>query len=192
MLPRARHRPVVWADGAGSVEDLFDPELWERMEWGLASPAQEEVLAWLLPEVADPAERREIARDHLRKSLARARGFTKALDRPAERPAGLEFFLVAGDSVPTPRTIEADSATGRLRIVDRDPGDGKVLRTSALMDERAGGEWTLGLVSPVAWDEVMFLFKNHLDLTKDPVFTDNLLYWLLEDPRHRAQRSPPS
>ena len=30
---------------------------------------------------------------------------------------------------------------------------------------------------------VMFLFKNQLALTKDPAFADNLLYWLLEDPR---------
>ena len=26
------------------------------------------------------------------------------------------------------------------------------------------------------------LFTNHLGLTKDPIFTDNVLYWLLEDP----------
>jgi hypothetical protein len=29
----------------------------------------------------------------------------------------------------------------------------------------------------------MFLFSDHLGLTKDPAFTDNVLYLLLEDPR---------
>ncbi len=183
MLPRARHQPLTWSGGGAATADLFDPELWERLEWGLASPSQEKVLAWLLPEVADAAERREIARDHLRKSLARARRFVEALDRPAPAPQGLQLFLLAGDSVPTARAVEVDPTSGRLRVVVEAPGDGSVLRSSALMDERESGDWTPRLDSPVVWDEVMFLFRGHLGLTKDPVFTDNLLYWLLEDPR---------
>jgi len=30
---------------------------------------------------------------------------------------------------------------------------------------------------------VHFVFTEHLDMTKDPAFTDNLLYMLLEEPR---------
>ncbi|MEE8278623.1 MAG: hypothetical protein V3R89_07885 [Thermoanaerobaculia bacterium] len=183
MLPRARHRPLAWSGGAEATADLFDVELWQTLQWGLASPTQEEVLAWLLPDVPDAAERREIALDHLRKSLARAHRFVEAIDRPARPPEGLQLFLLAGDSVPTARTVEVTRDTGRLRVLKRAPGDGSVLRSSALMDERETGDWTPGLDSPVVWDEVMFLFKGHLGLTKDPVFTDNLLYWLLEDPR---------
>jgi len=33
---------------------------------------------------------------------------------------------------------------------------------------------------PIEWDQVLFLFSDHLDLTKNPAFTDNLLYFLLE------------
>jgi len=33
---------------------------------------------------------------------------------------------------------------------------------------------------PIEWDQVLFLFSDHLDLTKKPAFTDNLLYFLLE------------
>ncbi len=51
------------------------------------------------------------------------------------------------------------------------------------MDERLGGEWTRTLSSPIAWDQVTFLFSKHMDITKDPAFVDNVLYMLLEDPR---------
>jgi hypothetical protein len=50
------------------------------------------------------------------------------------------------------------------------------------MDERQGGEWAPHLQSPIAWDQVMFLFNDHLGMTKDPVFTDNILFTLLEEP----------
>ncbi len=58
-----------------------------------------------------------------------------------------------------------------------------MLRSSALMDERVGGEWRPWLVSPIAWTQVHFIFRDHLGLTQDPAFTDNVLYILLEDPR---------
>ncbi|TFG77481.1 MAG: hypothetical protein E4H21_03260, partial [Thermodesulfobacteriales bacterium] len=68
------------------------------------------------------------------------------------------------------------------KITDYEPGDGTVTRSSALMDERAGGIWTPHLKSPVNWSNVMFLFTDHLGLTKDPAFSDNVLYLLLEQP----------
>ncbi len=60
--------------------------------------------------------------------------------------------------------------------------DGSVLRSSALMDERVGGRWTARLQTPVTWTSVRFLFNDHLGMTKDPAFTDNVLYLLLEAP----------
>lgn len=185
LLPRGRHGAVSeGSSGAGRFRDPYDPDLWEEMAWGLASPTQVPVLEALLPEVADPAERRAIALEHLRKSLARARQLTAALDQPAPRkPPHLDLFLAAGDAVPTLHSARIDGASGRLRVASRAPGDGTVLRTSALMDEREGGSWTPGLQSPIPWDEVLFLFTDHLGLTRDMVFTDNVLFWLLEQPR---------
>ena len=120
--------------------------------------------------------------DHLRKSLARGRQFAAALDRPARQPDGLYLALLAGDSIPTPARI-AVGADGRLEIIAEAPGDGTILRSSALMDERLGGEWTRTLSSPIAWDQVTFLFSRHMDLTRNPAVVDNVLYMLLEDPR---------
>jgi hypothetical protein len=47
----------------------------------------------------------------------------------------------------------------------------------------APGTWHPTLRSPIAWDQVTFLFEGHVELTGDPAFTDNLLYTLLERPR---------
>ena len=78
--------------------------------------------------------------------------------------------------------LSIDQSSGRVRVAERAPGDGTVTRTSALLDERVGRDWTPRLDSPIAWHGVHFLFRDHLGLTKDPVFTDNVLYLLLEKP----------
>jgi hypothetical protein len=71
---------------------------------------------------------------------------------------------------------------GRLKSVESGPGDAVVLRSSALLDERQGENRTARLVSPIKWDQVIFLFSDHRNITKNPEFTDNLLYILLESP----------
>ena len=189
LLPRPRHGAVV--DGADStaIDSLYQPSFWQRMEWGLADPDQDAVLQTLLPTVDSRSERRRIAVDHLEKSLRRARAFARALDRPAPRPDSLDLKLIAGDAEPTPARMEIDRTTGSLTPLDRAPGDGTVLRSSALMDERVGGEWAPTLVSPIDWSAVTFLFAEHVEMTSDPAFTDNLLYFLLVRPRQSTRSS---
>jgi hypothetical protein len=184
LLPRARHGCAVEA-GTKRIEDLYDPALWERMRWGLAAPAQDELLRALLPDVAAPEERRRIALDHLKKCLDRAKAFAAALDAPAAPPPGLELFLVAGDALPTPAVIDVDPQTGAVSVAESAAGDGTVLRTSALLDERMGKDWQPWVRTPIRWDQVTFLSAGHLALTKDAAFTNNVLYILLEDPRRR-------
>jgi len=183
LLPRARHGAVVEGHGADARDlDVFDPAVWERFGWGLAAK-DDPVLPWLLPDVPEPAVRPRIARDHLRKALARAKQFHAALDRPATPPAGLDVHLFAGDAKPTAARLTVDPASGKLTVREQGPGDGTVLRTSAVLDERVGQQWTPGLASPIAWSSVTFLFTDHLALTQDLGFTDNLLFRLLDSPR---------
>jgi pimeloyl-ACP methyl ester carboxylesterase len=184
MLPRQRFGYFVTdPSDRTTVPDMFDPDNWEKNQWGLLAPAEAQTLEWLLPEVPSQRERRAIALDHLRKTLKRARQFTSALDQPASSPETLQLYLIAGDAVPTPAVETIDPGKGRLVVLEHRAGDGAVLRSSALMDERVAGGWSPMLQSPIQWEDVLFLFRGHLGLTKDPVFTDNLLYWLLEDPR---------
>lgn len=176
LLPRARH--VALLDSEGQPLDLLDPELWIERGWGLADPKQDRVLRKLLPEVEDENQRREIALDQLRKALTSAQRFQAALDVPAQRPEGLELILFAGDSERTGLAAEVKS-NGKPRIHAFGPGDGTVPRYSAVMDERHPGFKPFHR-GPVDWSQVMFLHTNHLGLTSEPEFTDNVLYQLLE------------
>jgi pimeloyl-ACP methyl ester carboxylesterase len=182
LLPRARHVPLMQADGQ-PVPDLFDPELWKNQQWGLADPEQDEFLEMLLPDIESPEQRREIALDHQAKALQRARQFTSAMDVPAKPPGSLKVLLITGDSEETIRTAQLDPEGG-IKIIKTGPGDGTVLRSSALMDERTKDNRQSRLISPIHWDQVFFIFSDHLGITKDPAFTDNVLYFLLESPRN--------
>jgi len=184
LLPRSRHRPLLDVKGQ-PVPDVFDPALWERHGWGLADPSQANLLAKLLPDIADAQERRRVALDHQRKVLARAKQLTAALDVPAMPPPSIRLLLVAGDSMSTMSTAQIQP-NGKLKIVAYAPGDGVVLRRSALMDEREEKKLGSRLASPIGWSQVLFIFSDHLGMTKDPAFVDNILYFLLESPRPRS------
>ena len=184
LLPRARHKLVVWDDDLDKpITDLLDPALWERLGWGLAAPDQGTLLAELMPDVADPAERRRRALALQAKILRRAEAFQRAMDRPATAPVGLEMMLVVGDGHETPMITSVSSEDGSTEIIEYGDGDGTVLRSSALMDERMAGEWHQRVSTPIAFDTVLFLPEEHVDLTRSPVFRDNILFWLLQDPR---------
>ncbi len=180
LLPRPRHARVI--DTEGNPLDILDVSVWERHGWGLADPRADEQLAWLLPDVASRDERLAIAIDHLRKCLERADQFFRAIDVPASPPDGTHIHLFAGDADETHSVLRVDGR-GRVSVDSVAPGDGTVTRASALMDERTGRAWSAWLDSPIDFERVQFLNADHLGLTRAPGFTDNLLYYLLEDPR---------
>ena len=181
LLPRSRHQALIDPSGT-TVADIFDPNLWQKNRWGLNNPDYDQVLQQLLPTISDAEERRRIARDHQRKSLLRAKQFTMAMDQPASPPASLQLLLVAGDAEKTPAVVQFNNS-GDVQIVETAPGDGTVLRRSALLDERITRRLETRLQSPIDWTRVLFLFADHRGLTDNPEFTDNLLYFLLERPR---------
>ncbi len=186
LLPRQRHKRVLVGRHRGHKEtavDLFNPKVWKRFGWGLADPGQAEMLRTLMPETAGANERRRTAQDHLRKCLARARQFTEAMDRPGTMPESVKLYLFAGDTESTPANYEINPQTGALATIKTGPGDGRVLRSSALMDERLSPRASPRLKSPIRWERVQFMPSSHLELTQEPSFANNLLYILLLDPR---------
>jgi hypothetical protein len=183
LLPRTRHRAVRDAASNEPV-DLFDPTVWEKRRWGLLDPRQDGVLKKLLPNVANPQQRRLIAAEHLRKCLQLAETFQAAIDLPAAPPKGTTIHLLAGDAHPTVAQLRV-LKDGTVETVALAPGDGTVTRASALMDERLadGGAWSPRLTSPISFQSVTFLLTDHRGLTSDPSFADNVLFLLLEAPR---------
>lgn len=188
LLPRGEGL-VVDADGQPMDVDLFDVETWDRNDWGLLSPASDRYLQWFLPEVSERAERRRVAKQALANILERTRRFHRAIDRPvAESPVELRLF--AADTEPTLARVRMLERNGKLvPQFDGDdlvaPGDATVTRRSALADlrpERASQMW---LESAVPWSSVTFLPDDHIGLTKNPIFTDNVLFHLLQQPPRR-------
>ena len=132
----------------------------------------------MLPDVADPAERRRIAIDHQRKCLVNAKRFQAAIDRPTKLPKNASLYLFAGDSEPTAAVVTV-SPDNTVKTTATAPGDYSVTRRSALLDERKLGAADR-IRTPIDWTQVTFLYGSHLQLTRDPTFIDNMLYLLLE------------
>lgn len=192
LMPRARHDRIRFGSSAGqAMEDPYDWRVWQRFGWGMASPEAEPLLSWLLPDIATPEERRDRALVHQRRMLQRAERFHRAIDRWAPKPAGLEMFQVVGGGFQTPANAIVDPETGSFTINGVEEGDGVVLRASALLDERQGGEYVAGLQTPLRFDTTLFLPDEHVELTRNPVFGDNLLFWLLEQPRDSTDLAAP-
>jgi hypothetical protein len=187
LMPRLRHRRVRLGDATGAAVDLYSPALWERFGWGLADPDQAGMLATLLPGVADPAERRRIALAWQAQALGRAEQLHRALDRPVLFPNDrIDVFWIIGGAHMTPATASVDPETGAVAITAYEEGDGVVLRASSLLDERQGRDERdeLRLETPLAGARsVLLLPEEHVEITRSPVFGDNLLFWLLEGER---------
>lgn len=179
LLPRSWSPTIEGVKG----ESLFDATTWVDRGWGLAAPDQAPVLASIIPEVADANRRRQLALEHLQTSLTRARKFHTALDSAQTAPVGFEPFLVAGDTVPTPDRYRFDGQRKRLTVTGYAPGDGAVTRSSALLDQRTPSNWTPRIQSPLRFRSVLFTEQDHLGLTRTDLFSDNLLFWLLEEQR---------
>ena len=188
LMPRSRHHPIVYDDQLDQpVEDLLDPQLWQDYGWELSNkdPDTQKVLKRLLPNIHDDEKRREIAELFQANALSLAKQFQKALDWPASPPQSLQLFLVSGGATPTPEKLSIDSVTGNVSVLSEGVGDGVVLRSSTLMDERVGGEWFPTVQTPIDWHATLFLPAEHRTITSNSVFEDNVLYWLLESPRGR-------
>jgi hypothetical protein len=98
-------------------------------------------------------------------------------------PTGLDIFLVAGDAEGTVSQVAVASESGALTALETGPGDGVVLRSSVLLDERIGADWKPYIDTPLDYHGALMLPATHLGLTNNPVFRDNVLFWLLEDRR---------
>lgn len=151
MLPRPRHRVVTYADRSDLAVDLYDPELWQRMRWGLANPEHNEVLEELLPDVASRDIRRHIALRHQAKCRSRARQFPRALDALARPPRNVKLHLFAGDSIETPAALSVAGQSGEVRIAGYGPGDGTSTRASTVFSEQPVGGGEAGRTSSIDW-----------------------------------------
>lgn len=179
LLPPSHARAVIDADSQPLA--MENRSVWESLGWGLADPGQDEVLQDLLPGVATPKARREIALGHLAKMLRNASAFHRAMEVTAVPPAGVELHAFAGDAVSTGSRVQVSKDLSP-EIIDWIPGDGSVTRRSMLMDRRTAEQAGDRLKSPISWTGSHFVFSDHVNMTSDSAFVDNVLHILLERP----------
>ena len=184
LLPRTRHQAVLNASNNKNL-DIYNPELWKQQKWGITNPSERKRIQYLLPQIASQQQRDDIVYNHLKHNLKNAKQFHRALDRPATPPKGLSISLIAGDAISTSRQVKINLQNNKWTDSDYSPGDGTVIRSSALADERIGkiNNKEIQVQSPIHYNSVLFLPKGHLDLTKGSTFSNNLLYNLLEKPQ---------
>ena len=173
LMPRNRHRRLT-VPGIGGLRtaDLYTPQLWDELGWGLLDPSQDDVLAALMPDTTSRNQRHARARQYLTKALARAEQFHRAIDRRGT-PRGPDMFLVVGTGLDTPAGGVVDTETGEIEPTDQEEGDGIVLRASALSDERQGGNTPESRWRQIRYRTVLLLPGEHVTITHNPVFADN-------------------
>lgn len=181
MLPQAVLRAMSWKNEPESEPiDVFSPEIWRNMQWGLASPEQDTILQILLPKVNDANHRRSIAFDHQRKCLKRALQFTKAMSRTMPPPKKeVMLCLFAGDAVNTVNKLVVERKTGKIFIDEYDAGDGKVLAASARFDQVSEEVWHPFINSAINWDMMIHIRAAHMGIMSSPEFAHNLRASLL-------------
>ena len=180
LFPRNEDLPLVYQDG--SAPDILSPQTWQSLGWGLADESQDRVLARLMPNCSKQ-QRRQIALEHQTKCLMRARQLHQALDVVAPFPDGLEMHLYSGDAKRTLHQLVVNPRNGRITEEIKAAGDGTVTRTSAISERQIEGASRPFRMIP--WTEETFLSTDHLGLTRDRSFVDNVLNQLLAHPTSR-------
>jgi hypothetical protein len=177
MLPAPSTESILY-NGSNSQVDIFNPRLWDEMKWGLMNPKEDETLKILLPDVKTKEERKSVAFDHLTKCLNRAKQFIAAMKVKASPPDDVKLKLIFGHAIKTSRRAYVDKIKGNISKIEYALGDGKVLSTSALWDERTGGRWTVFVRSPITWTDITLIRAAHMGILESPVFEDNVLFHL--------------
>jgi hypothetical protein len=177
MLPVPQTKSIVYSDTKEAV-DVFDPEVWKKMKWGIVNPEEDETLKILLPNVKTKEERSKVAYDHLSNCLKRAKQFIEAMGIKASPPDDVLLFLVFGNGFKTSQRAFVNRNTGEVEEITYSSGDGKVLASSALWDERVIENWSFFLRSPIDWDYLLGLRAAHMGILEAPVFEDNILLLL--------------
>jgi hypothetical protein len=176
MLPHGNYQQVIVSgiNESKLVDNLFDIEAWEKMQWGLLSPDADSALKHLLPTVSNPVERRRAAWNSMQKYLKRAEQFTRSLDQPAISPQGLDLELIAGDGLSTPQIIEINR-TNQVKVIQTTLGDGIVTKDSALLNEEISEKQPSRLQSSISWSKTNFYTQNHLRLVQNASLIKDLL-----------------
>jgi pimeloyl-ACP methyl ester carboxylesterase len=186
---------VVYSPAGQPLDlDIYDPETWRSRQWSVFSPEIEARVRQAAPDPATGERQLAELQDLFVRHLRRAERFQRALSVPMNSH-GVEVAAFGGDCVMTPGRAVLDlGPDGRERLVIRpdqvhsrvegvdyerlllQPGDMLVTRDSQM----GRGQGKAGRIAPAfPVSQTFFLCERHDQLTVNPYFQDNLLYFLL-------------
>ena len=90
------------------------------------------------------------------------------------------MHLYAGDAKKTLHQLLVNPRNGRVKKEIETAGDGTVTRTSAIAERQSDAKHKPYRMIP--WTDETFLSTDHLGLTRDRTFVDNVLNQLLASP----------
>ncbi|MFY2762623.1 lipase/acyltransferase domain-containing protein [Arenimonas sp. MALMAid1274] len=193
-LPHPDAQVVYSPEGQPIPFNIYDADAWRVRRWSVFSPDVEARVLAAAPDRATGELNMAQLQAYFVRHLARARQFQRALSAPM--PAnGVEVAVFGGDCTLTPARAVLDRDAGGERLVIRpdqvkarvegvdyerlllQPGDGLVTRDAQLGRGLPPIGGRAGNTHPVS--QSFFLCERHDQLSVNPYFQNNLLYFLL-------------
>ena len=180
MLPIPRTRSIVYSDDPkGAAVDVFDPVCLGKNAMGsMASHDADDTMKILLPNAKSKEEIKTIALDHLSNCLKRAKDFIAAMGVNETQPNNVRLDLFLGYGIQTTKCAFINRWNGDIDKVTYDLG---MVAISAFYGMNTEEDWSYFLNSPIPWDRVTILRAAHMGITKDPTFTDNVLFTMTSE-----------
>lgn len=162
LFPSIEDQPAVDSK-TGKPLDLFDKGIWEILNWAFQSPEQHEKIKKIFETQTKKSITDEEIAHHFEKLLERGRQFRNAMTAGKHWPEKISAFLFLSTAKNVPLRIIVDSQKGAITHVLYGPGDGLVGEESALGDK-----------NKIPWKKVIYLPGDHLKITKNSFFAENL------------------
>lgn len=193
-LPHPYAQVVYSTEGKPIPFDIYNADVWRVRRWSVFSPEVEARVLAAAPDRATGELNMAELQAYFVRHLARARQFQLALSAPI-RANGVEVAVFGGDCGLTPAravldrdetgerlVIRPDQIKAKVEGVDYErlllqPGDGLVTRDSQLGRGLPDVPGRPGMSYPVS--QSFFLCERHDQLSVNPYFQNNLLYFLL-------------
>lgn len=200
LLPHPLNNWIVTAEGKHLKRDLFNVNLWRRFQWSVFDPKVIQRIKKRYASEAEGERRVALLQDYMHNHLERARRFVWSLSVMIEDPK-YQLINFGGNCQPTPARIVVEEVDGeslvRLRPkqikrpvkgVDYkrlmlEPGDGRVTKPSMLARDFLDPSKPRHRYSFFPQDYAFFLCEDHIRVTSNINFQDNLLNVLLEQTR---------
>ncbi|TDR19321.1 esterase/lipase family protein [Marinicella litoralis] len=196
LLPHPDSQPVVNVDGNPMELNLYNVDFWQQNQWSIFNPAVEERIIKQATDEASGKAQVTTLKLFFEHQLARAELFWEALS-PAYEVDHEGFIIMGGDCKKTLNKLIVERNGAAVKLNDDfkpddayeiralhksilfEPGDGQVSKSSLLGQIHDSN--THKTTKTIKIKYPVFVCEEHLKLTQNLTFQDNLLHVLLNE-----------